>query len=52
MNIFAFQRDHIGYMVENGLEKTRVDIDKHIKEDTATVQINDDDRLEQVHKKG
>lgn len=37
MNIFAFQRDHFGYMMENESERARVDIDKFIKEDTATV---------------
>ena len=26
MSIFAFQRDHMGYAVENGLEKARVDM--------------------------
>lgn len=32
-------------MVVNELERARVDVDKFIKEDTATVQISDDDRL-------
>ena len=26
MNIFAFQRDHMGYVVESGLEEARVDV--------------------------
>ena len=26
MNVFAFQRDHMGYVVESGLEKARVDV--------------------------
>ena len=26
MKVFAFQRDHMGYVVESGLEKARVDV--------------------------
>lgn len=51
MNIFAFQRDHIDYVVKNGLERVRVDKDKLFKEDPATVQVSDEDRLERIHDK-
>ena len=45
MNLFAFQGDHLGYVVENGLEKARLDTDKLIKEDTATIKVNYDDTI-------
>lgn len=42
MNLFAFQRDHLGSAVEKGLERATVDVDRLIKEDTAATQISED----------
>lgn len=41
MNIFAYlQGDHLGHVVEG-----YIGYKKLIKEDTATVKVNDDDRF-------
>lgn len=42
INIFSFQRDNLPPMVENKYERAKVDPDKLIKRDTATIQIYND----------